>query len=98
MAGFILDSAGMEAFLAMLPAPTAEAERVAERARQAAPYSDRTGKDVEHYRDSIETGEYFDGTSKRHTAYVRASVPWAMDVEVIHRTLGRAVGESGGSE
>lgn len=92
---FVLDAAGMEAFLAALPAPTAEAEKVADEARRIAPFSARAA-DEEHYRDSIETGEYFDTVSHRQTAYVQATVPWALDVEVRHRTLGQALGQAGG--
>lgn len=87
---FKLDAVGMAAFLATLPPPMAEAEDVAQRARDTAPYSDRE-EGSEHYRDSIDTGEFFDPESKRRTAYVEAGVSWASKVEVIHRTLGRAL-------
>lgn len=96
VAKFVLNPAGMAELLRLLPAPTAEAETVADEARRTAPFSD-SGTDAEHYRDSITVGEYFDDVSHRNTAYVQASVPWATDVEIRHRTLGRAVGNTGGT-
>lgn len=93
---FVLNHAGMAALLAALPAPESEAKNVADTAERTAPYSERDANG-EHYRDSIETGSYFDDVSKRQTAYVRASVPWASRVEVMHRTLGSALGSKDGA-
>lgn len=96
MVEFRLNHKGMEELIASLPAPAHVADKVAEQARLTAPYAehDKDDKDQRHYRNSIETGEYFDVTSQRHTAYVVATVPWATKVEVRHRTLANALSTS----
>ena len=103
MIEFTLNSLGIEA---LLNSPELEmdmherVQAIAQRAEEIAPYN---ADDPVHYRDNIEADTYIAtftgsrGEESRITGYVRANVPWATKVEVQHRTLGSALGGSGGS-
>lgn len=91
-AEFVLNPVGV---VALLKSPELAAEmqhrvdQVAETAKQTAPVISGD------YRDSITAGTFDDGD--RTSGYVRADVPYACNVEVRDRTLGKALsGTQGG--
>ena len=104
MIEFTLNSLGMEALLNSPELEMDMHERVQHIAAQAKAIAPYDPDDPVHYRDNIEADTYIAefegryGAESRVTGYVRANVPWATKVEVQHRTLGSALGNSGGSE
>lgn len=91
-AEFVLNPAGIVALLKS-PELAADLQRrvdgIAAEARRIAPV--QSGD----YRDSINAGVVDDGD--RNTGYVQADVPYACNVEVHDRTLGKALGSAQGS-